>query len=101
MTLEEMMERMSADEFAHWVAYDKLDPIGAERLDFLAARLEATLINQWLKKGAEPVRPIDLMADYGELRAKEKAAAKQRAKMIRRKKVKRTIGDSNRPRTGS
>lgn len=41
MTLAEMHGRMSSREFAAWIAFDTIQPIGNRRLDLLFAQLSA------------------------------------------------------------
>ena len=53
MTLAEMRRRMSSDEFASWIAFDRMNPIGDRRIDTHFARLMA-LIASGL--GGRPVK---------------------------------------------
>lgn len=43
MTLAEMRGRMSSREFASWIAYDRIQPIGDRRLDLNFAQLRAQI----------------------------------------------------------
>lgn len=39
MPVGRMLRRMSSREFAHWLALDRISPIGQQRLDFLVAHI--------------------------------------------------------------
>ena len=39
MTVAQLKSSLDADELAHWMAYDQIDPIGGYRLDTNFARL--------------------------------------------------------------
>lgn len=39
MTVAQLKSSLDADELAHWMAYDQIDPIGGYRLDANFARL--------------------------------------------------------------
>lgn len=45
---------MDADEFAEWLAFDQLSPIGGERADCLAAMQSALTANLWSKRKVSP-----------------------------------------------
>lgn len=40
-----MLQELSSSQISEWEAYDRIDPIGSWREDFLFAKLEAFLIN--------------------------------------------------------
>jgi len=42
-TVSELKSRMTVDEFASWVAFDNIRPIGGDRVDILLAQIHATL----------------------------------------------------------
>lgn len=48
---------MSSAEFAEWMAYDRLEPVGQRRDDVRMAFLAALIANQWRGKESEPVTP--------------------------------------------
>lgn len=48
------LDTMSAREFASWIAFDQLSPIGGERLDCLFATFKALLANCHSKKRFRP-----------------------------------------------
>ncbi|MCS7294432.1 MAG: DUF4035 domain-containing protein [Dehalococcoidia bacterium] len=54
MSVAEAQRKVSAREFAEWMAYDRLDPIGRERDDWRAAALLTMLANLNRKKGRKP-----------------------------------------------
>jgi hypothetical protein len=60
MTVRELRERMDAEEFVCWQAFDRLEPLGADADDYRAGLVAATLINVNRRRGAPPVRPFDL-----------------------------------------
>lgn len=72
-TVGELLATLTAREWAHWVAYDRLDPVGRERLDALAGHAIAASLTPWGKEGEPPPRPLDLIPDWGGLRALEGA----------------------------
>lgn len=45
MTREEMMERMSAEEFFGWMAYADIEPFGEDREDLRAGTLWSTFVS--------------------------------------------------------
>jgi hypothetical protein len=59
MIREDMMERMSAEEFAGWMAYAQIEPFGEPRADLRAGLQWITGINMWLGKGRKPLRLED------------------------------------------
>lgn len=52
---------MSAREFAEWMAFDSLEPIGQRREDLRMAVLAALIANQWRGKDTEPYKPADML----------------------------------------
>ena len=59
--MEEGLARMSAAEFAEWMAFDSLEPIGQRREDLRMAVLAALIANQWRGKDTEPYKPADML----------------------------------------
>ena len=49
MTVREVQEKVDAKEFAMWVAYDRMNPIGDDRVDLLFGSLSALIFN--IKRG--------------------------------------------------
>lgn len=56
---------MSSREFAAWLAYDAIEPIGARHDDHLTALLSAVLININRDPKADPVEVADLVPPWG------------------------------------
>lgn len=58
-----MMSRTGVDELADWRAYESVyGLLGGERLDVLAATIQAAVYNAQRSKNSDPVvRPVDLM----------------------------------------
>lgn len=54
MTVGELMERMSAREFADWMFYDELSPIGPERAELTGGYIAATINNLFSKRRRKP-----------------------------------------------
>lgn len=61
-TAEELEDRMSAEEFVNWAAYDRLSPIGPVRFDHLAAMIATTMANLWSKK---KFKTKDFLPEWG------------------------------------
>lgn len=60
MTVEEMLDRMSAREFAAWMVFDRqVEPIGDRRADLRAGGIAATIANVFRdeKKKRDPFTP--------------------------------------------
>ena len=51
MTVKQAKREIDADEFVHWLAYDKIDPIGPIRGDYQSAMIQATIANSVTPKG--------------------------------------------------
>ena len=45
---------MSAQEFQEWQAFDSIDPIGLDRLDWLFATLTSAVVGMLATKGPRP-----------------------------------------------
>ena len=56
---------MSAAEFAEWGAFDSIDPIGLDRMDWLFAMLTSTIVGMMTTKGTPPT-PRDVLAIWDE-----------------------------------
>lgn len=66
MTLGEMLDRMSAAEFAAWMRYANLEPFGERRADARAA-LVAMIVNNRMRGENEQGRPFeDFLLPTGE-----------------------------------
>lgn len=63
--MKEAQRHIDAAEFAQWKAFDRLDPIGWERFDILAALVAMVANNVWSKKP----RPLeDFQVKWGKKR---------------------------------
>jgi len=77
-TVSELMARMDSREFARWIAYTRVEPIGDDRADVQAAMI-ATAISRAM--GAE-VKLTDYLPDYWRDREAD-AQARDRALLAR------------------
>jgi len=66
MTLAEAQARISAREFAEWMAYYTLEPWGQERGDLRAGIVAATIANanRDAKKRKKPFKPQEFMPQF-------------------------------------
>lgn len=62
-TKREAKKRCSVREFAEWIAYDMIEPIGAQRDDFRMAVL-ATVVAR--SAGSKTAKPSDFMPKFEE-----------------------------------
>lgn len=85
MTLDEMLGRMSSAEFTQWTAFAELEPFGEEREDVRFGLLICAVLNLFRGKGKKPLRPEDVMPDYGGDRARRKVRERKAAERDQRK----------------
>tara|TARA_R110002020_G_scaffold451901_1_gene666115 strand:- start:8713 stop:9003 length:291 start_codon:yes stop_codon:yes gene_type:complete len=45
MTVAECQSKVDAQEFASWIAYERIDPMGTERLEVMISQVSAQLAN--------------------------------------------------------
>lgn len=66
MSLAEAQARISAREFAEWMAYYTLEPWGQERADLRAGIIASTVANanRDAKKRRQPFKPQDFMPAF-------------------------------------
>lgn len=64
MSVKEAQKRISAREFAEWMAYDRLDPIGRERDDWRAAAIMTVLANINRPKNRRPYTLKDFWPNW-------------------------------------
>lgn len=95
MTVGELLSRVSSAELTEWMAFDLVDPFGAERADLRAGIVASTIANVNRGKGKKAYSPKDFMPDYRpkgtRLAAKARAAlaaAAAGAEAKRQRKVK-------------
>lgn len=62
--IRELQERISAREFAEYIAFWQLEPWGEEREDYRSALICAVLANVWRPKGSRDYRPEDFMPKF-------------------------------------
>ena len=55
---------MDARELAEWRAYEKLEPFGEARADLRMGIQTAASLNVNRRRGAQPVKPRDVMPDF-------------------------------------
>jgi hypothetical protein len=60
-TVHELLERVSSAELTEWLAFDRVEPIGAWRGDYNFAMLAALYANANRKKGSKPFKTVDFM----------------------------------------
>ena len=63
MGVREAQERIDADEFTYWMAYNRLDPIGNERGDYQTALVAHTVASTQSKK---KLKFDDFILKFGE-----------------------------------
>lgn len=69
MTVAQLKSSLDADELAHWMAYDQLDPIGGYRLDANFAQLvmhqvgdEDSKLSDFLLVDPDPISEVSIHA---------------------------------------
>ena len=96
-SVAEAQRSIDSREFAEWLAYDRISPIGPERADWRAAMLAATLANVWRGKGA-PLAIADFLPvfdkiprrrDPREMEAEMMAWARRHNEVVRWREAKR------------
>lgn len=65
MTVAAIDREMGSSEFTEWIAFDTIEPIDSNRrAEFAAGIIASTIGNCHLKRGAQPLRPMDFVADW-------------------------------------
>lgn len=65
MPVAELMERVSASEFIHWMAFYALEPFGSEIEDYRAGLAPAIYVNAHAgEKAGPPLSPLDLFPHH-------------------------------------
>lgn len=54
MSVRETFERIDAEEMAHWIALDRIEPWSGRRIDILLAQLCAIVASAHSAKGKRP-----------------------------------------------
>ncbi len=60
------MERIDSRELTEWMAYYRLEPFGADRLELMIAQLTAIVVNALRSKGTSPRKPEDFIPKFAE-----------------------------------
>lgn len=71
-------QAVSSREFAEWVAFDSIEPIGTRTTPDLLALLISLLANVYRREGARAVLPQDILADPLQARRLSEAEEQQR-----------------------
>ncbi|MBT8199580.1 MAG: DUF4035 domain-containing protein [Acidimicrobiia bacterium] len=77
-TVEQLQAEITSREFAEWIAYDRLEPIGDDRSDHMIAQLTAILANIHRRPGTKAYTVTDFLlfrpkrTHWQEMRAKLK-----------------------------
>lgn len=75
MPVAEAQQRISAHEFAEWLAYDRLSPFGPEREDWRAGMVASKIVNIFAGKGTRLAKPEDFMPTFPDKREREDDAS--------------------------
>lgn len=59
-----MQREIDSREFAEWIAYDRICPIGPERFDLLAGIIASATVAPHVPKGKKRPKPKDFMPRY-------------------------------------
>jgi len=64
-----MLEELTSKQISEWAAYDELEPIGRDRIEFGLAMICATITNIargiWGTGNAKPLTPYDFLPQWG------------------------------------
>lgn len=90
MPVRTLLQSMTSAEFAEWMAYDSIDPIGDDRGDLQAGVIASTVASVHRKEGSKPFVPRDFMPLADAWKAPEKVARERSAELLA--KVKATFG---------
>ncbi len=66
MSVAEAQREISSPEFAEWMAYDQLEPMGEQRADLRMGIMAATLANVNRGRGQRAFKPADFMPQFEE-----------------------------------
>lgn len=64
MSVKKAQREINSAEFAHWVAYYRIDPFGDERADLRAGIIASTVANVHATKKSQQLKPADFMPDF-------------------------------------
>ena len=65
MSVQEAQQKVDPVEFHWWFAYDRVEPIGPDRVDYQFAILTATLANCHRSKNQRAYKPQDFLPEWG------------------------------------
>ncbi len=81
-----MMREMGSGEFAEWIAYNELDPIGEYRADLRMGIIAATIANTGFGRPDPPSKVTDFIPDFlGSDADEAEAEAAERAENMRKR----------------
>lgn len=80
MSVRRAQQEVDSREFSEWLAYDRLDPIGGERLDLNTALIVSAIMNSNRSKGPS-IKPSEVMLDFTKS-ARRPSADEIRHKML-------------------
>ncbi len=63
-SVAEAQERIDSQEFAEWMAYDRVDPFGEHRADLRAALVASVIANSNRGKNKSAFKLEDFMLDF-------------------------------------
>lgn len=90
-TVGEIMDTMSALEFAEWVALHRISPIGEWREDFQSAVIAQTIANVNRGSGVKPFKPSDFMLRLPQTDAEQALRDKREANARRLDELKADV----------
>ena len=65
MSVRRAQEEIDEDEFRWWMVYNRMSPIGRDRIDYGFAQVSSTIANVNRAKGQKPYHAKDFMPQYG------------------------------------
>lgn len=65
MSVRRAQEEIDEDEFRWWMVYNRMSPIGRDRIDYGFAQVSSTIANVNRAKGQKPYNAKDFMPQYG------------------------------------
>lgn len=72
-TVRELLGAMGADEWVYWQEFDRVSPVGDERIERMLAVQTSILANQWRGEDHDPVTLEQTLPDHGKARAEAEA----------------------------
>lgn len=64
MTHRELEARITSSELSEWMAYTRLEPLPADRAEYMAAVIATTFANAHRKKNARPFKLSDFLPQW-------------------------------------